>query len=44
MIVHANYLTLTTMLVVSEAIDNRSGLTELYSKHFTHLFRKGDKS
>ena len=40
--VHDNHLTLTTMLVVGEAIDNRQGLSELYSKHFTHLFRKGD--
>jgi len=39
--VHDNHLTLTTMLVVGEAIDNRSGLSELYSKHFTHLFRQG---
>ena len=43
-IVHDNHLTLTTMLVVGEAIDNRQGLSELYSKHFTHLFREGDKS
>ena len=43
-IVHDNRLTLTTMLVVGEAIDNRKGLSELYSKHFTHLFREGDKS
>ena len=41
-IVHDNHLTLTTMLVIGEAIDNRQGLSELYSKHFTHLFRKGD--
>ena len=41
-IVHDNKLTLTTMLVVGEAIDNRQGLSELYSKHFTHLFRRGD--
>ena len=41
-IVHDNHLTLTTMLVVGEAIDNRCGLSELYSKHFTHLFRQGD--
>ena len=41
-IVHDNQLTLTTMLVVGEAIDNRQGLSELYSKHFTHLFRQGD--
>ena len=39
-IVHDNNLTLTTMLVVGDAIDNRSGLSELYSKEFTHLFRK----
>ena len=42
-IVHDNHLTLTTMLVVGEAIDNRQGLSELYSKHFTHLFRKGEE-
>ncbi|MDE5739668.1 MAG: precorrin-4 C(11)-methyltransferase, partial [Bacteroidaceae bacterium] len=41
-IVHDNQLTLTTMLVVGEAIDNRHGLSELYNKHFTHLFRQGD--
>ena len=41
-IVHDNRLTLTTMLVVGEAIDNRSGLSELYSKYFTHLFRQGE--
>jgi precorrin-4 C11-methyltransferase len=40
--VHDNNLTLTTMLVVGEAIDNRQGLSELYSKHFTHLFRQGE--
>ena len=39
--VHDNHLTLTTMLVVGEAIDNRQGLSELYSSHFTHLFRQG---
>ena len=42
-IVHDNHLTLTTMLVVGEAIDNRHGLSELYNKHFTHLFRKGSE-
>ena len=41
-IVHDNHLTLTTMLVVGEAIDNRQGLSELYSKYFTHLFRQGE--
>ena len=43
-IVHDNPLTLTTMIVVGEAIDNRQGLSELYNKHFTHLFRQGDDS
>ena len=43
-IVHDNHLTLTTMLVVGEAIDNREGLSALYDKHFTHLFRQGEKS
>lgn len=37
-----NNLKLTTMIVVGEAIDNRKGLSKLYDKHFTHLFRKGD--
>ncbi|MBQ9668488.1 MAG: precorrin-4 C(11)-methyltransferase [Prevotella sp.] len=41
-IVHDNHLTLTTMLVVGEAIDNRHGLSELYNRHFTHLFRQGE--
>ena len=41
-IIHDNGLTLTTMIVVGEAIDNRQGLSELYDRHFTHLFRKGD--
>ncbi len=41
-IVHDNNLTLTTMLVVGEAIYNRQGLSELYSKHFTHLYRQGE--
>ena len=43
-IVHDNHLTLTTMLVVGDAIDNRQGLSELYSSHFSHLFRKGNPS
>ena len=42
-IVRENNLTLTTMLVVGEAIDNRHGLSELYNKHFTHLCRKGEE-
>lgn len=39
-ILHDNNLTLTTMIVVGDAIDNRQGLSKLYDKHFTHLFRK----
>ncbi|MBP3833742.1 MAG: precorrin-4 C(11)-methyltransferase [Bacteroidaceae bacterium] len=42
-IVKDNNLTLTTMLVVGNAIDNRQGLSELYNKQFTHLFRKGEE-
>ena len=42
-IVHDNHLTLTTMLVVGEAIDNRKGLSELYSKNFSHLYRTGEE-
>ena len=34
-----NKLSLTTMIVVGEAIDNRQGLSKLYDKHFTHLYR-----
>ena len=41
-IVHDNHLTLTTMLVVGEAIDNRTGFSELYNKHFSHLFRQAN--
>lgn len=40
-IVRDNNLTLTTLLVVGDAIDNRRGLSRLYDKSFTHLFRKG---
>lgn len=40
-IMRENNLTLTTMIVVGEAIGNREGLSKLYSGHFTHLFRKG---
>lgn len=38
-IIKDNKLTLTTMIVVGEAIDNRKGLSKLYSSHFHHLFR-----
>lgn len=38
-IVKDNDLTLTTLLVVGDAIDNREGLSRLYAKEFKHLFR-----
>lgn len=39
-IVKENNLTLTTMIVVGEAIGNRKGLSRLYAHEFKHLFRK----
>jgi len=39
-IVKENKLTLTTMIVVGEAIGNRKGLSRLYAQEFKHLFRK----
>ena len=39
-IVHDNHLTLTTLLVVGDAIDNREGLSRLYNDNFKHLFRR----
>ena len=39
-IVKENNLTLTTMIVVGKAIDNREGLSRLYAHEFKHLFRK----
>lgn len=39
-IVKENNLTLTTMIVVGAAIDNRQGLSRLYAHEFKHLFRK----
>jgi precorrin-4 methylase len=39
-IVKENNLTLTTLIVVGEAIDNRHGLSRLYAHEFKHLFRK----
>ena len=38
-IVEENELTLTTMIVVGDAIDNRKGLSRLYAHEFKHLFR-----
>lgn len=42
-ILKENNLTLTTMIVVGEAIDNRQGLSKLYDGHFSHMFRKARK-
>ena len=39
--VQDNQLTMTTLIVVGKAIDNRSGLSKLYNKEFTHAFREG---
>lgn len=39
-IVHNNNLSLTTLLVIGDAIGNRNGLSRLYDRDFTHLFRK----
>ena len=39
-IVKGNNLTLTTMIVVGDAIDNREGLSRLYAHEFKHIFRQ----
>ena len=39
-IVKENHLTLTTLLVVGDAIDNRKGLSRVYADEVKHLFRK----
>lgn len=39
-IVKENNLSLTTLLVVGDAIDNRKGLSRLYAHDFKHLFRQ----
>lgn len=39
-LVRKHNLTLTTLLVVGDAIDNRQGLSRLYAHDFKHLFRK----
>ena len=38
--VKENHLTMTTLIVVGKAIDNRSGESRLYHKNFKHTFRK----
>ena len=38
-LVRDHHLTLTTLLVVGDAIDNRVGLSRLYADEFKHLFR-----
>ena len=52
-IVRENHLTLTTMIVVGEAVRGSSemsigesgtkNVSKLYDRHFTHLFRKGEE-
>ena len=42
-IMKTHNLTLTTMIVVGEAIGNRQGLSKLYDASFTHAFREGKK-
>ncbi len=39
-IIKENHLTLTTLIVVGEAIDNRHGLSRLYNDDFKHLYRQ----
>lgn len=39
-LVREHQLTLTTLLVVGDAIDNRQGLSRLYADEFKHLYRK----
>lgn len=39
-IVREHHLTLTTLMVVGDAIDNRAGLSKLYNDNFKHLFRR----
>lgn len=39
-IVKDNNITLTTMIVVGDAIGNREGLSRLYADEFKHLFRR----
>ena len=39
-IVKENNLTLTTMIVVGDAIGNREGLSRLYAHEFKHIFRQ----
>ena len=42
-IISDNRLTLTTMIVVGEAIGNREGHSLLYDPQFSHLWRRGAK-
>jgi precorrin-4 C11-methyltransferase len=39
-----NALTMTTLIVVGKAIDNRQGVSKLYHSGFEHAFRKEQKS
>lgn len=42
--VEANKLSMTTLIVVGKAIDNRSGQSKLYHSGFEHAFRRNDQS
>jgi precorrin-4 C11-methyltransferase len=40
--VEENKLSMTTLIVVGKAIDNRQGVSKLYNHIFNHAFRKGE--
>jgi len=40
--VEENKLSMTTLIVVGKAIDNRQGESRLYNHTFNHAFRKGE--
>ena len=42
--VEINNLSMTTLIVVGKAIDNRSGESKLYQSGFEHSFRRNDQS
>ena len=42
--VEMNNLSMTTLIVVGKAIDNRSGESKLYQSGFEHSFRRNDQS
>ena len=42
-VIEANKLSMTTLIVVGKAIDNRHGQSKLYHRQFSHAFRKSNK-